>query len=73
MLARRKCPKCKIVWNPQLFTGCPLCGRGPNRVWVVLVGKQIHSLYRDPDDAKWAENHLKAEHDNVTVEDYDIQ
>ena len=74
LLKRKKCGNCNIIWNPELFTGCPLCGRGPNKVWIVTVNKQIHSVYRDPDDAKWTQRHIKAESDETAhIEDFDIQ
>lgn len=74
LLVRKKCKSCKIVWNPELFRGCPLCGRGPNRVWVLIHENAIKAVFHDPDDAKWAKSHIESESDSkVTIEDWDIQ
>lgn len=63
-LSRKSCLSCKIVWNARLFSACPLCGRGPKSVWVVVQEDIVKGIYDDPDKAKWTKRHLDSESEN---------
>lgn len=76
LLTRKRCTNCKINWNPELFRGCPLCGRGPNRVWVVVADRQIVKILKDPDDAKWVKGKLASSEeliDTIEIETWDVE
>lgn len=76
LLTRKRCTNCKINWNPELFRGCPLCGRGPNRVWVLVVDSQVRGVFKDPDTAKWVKGRLASEEESIedaNVETWDVE
>lgn len=74
LLMRQKCKTCKIVWNPELFRGCPLCGRGPNKVWVVIWHNEIEGVFRDPDDAEYLKQRIANESEEpAKIEDWEVK
>ena len=68
LLIRKTCKSCGIKWNPELFRGCPLCGRGDKRVWVLLLDGAIKKVYDDPDKAKYDKSIIENEIENAKTE-----
>ncbi len=53
-----------------------MCGRGPNRVWILFADSQVRGVFKDPDDAKWMKGRLAAEEDdvrNIEIETWNIE
>ena len=50
-LSQKFCDECKVLYNKDILDECPMCGRGPNVVFVVMWHQQIEKVCRDPKDA----------------------
>lgn len=76
LLDRGTCPKCNVTWNKALNRSCPLCGRGPNKVWIVLEkhSGRICGVYRDPDDAEFERRALQLEYSTpIIMEGWEVK
>lgn len=75
LFVRKRCPACKIVWNPELFKGCPLCGRGEKRVWILLVDGHNKKVYDDPAKARYDKDIIDSQTDSgkTEIEWWDIE
>lgn len=53
-----------------------MCGRGPNKVWIVRWNDEIRGVFHDPDNAKYLQERIvahEADHGFVWTEDWEVK